>query len=238
MTSIISKSCKDIATSVLCILFVILPNLSFAVNGEETNGKDSHNWVSEAGSLINKLSVLSIAEPDTFDKLLQPDNKTRKAHIILWNLWLTTGMPPLNLQEKPFNKYLLDNEVAYRNYIKKHKDLNLEQINHLGIENASSAIGTSLWYMTTKYLSEKASIESEWHFDIQSTPSYFLVESPLIKEDYSRLSSAFSKWLVDNKDEMVWDADAKRFRPRHGKYKGTDKLFQLLAETKEINPLK
>lgn len=222
----------------LCVLCAIA-SWSVVLCGEpddHSDRKDAHAWISQANSLIEKLDAIILARPDTPDRFFEPNNRVRRAEGVLWDLWLTTGMPPVSQDHKPFNIYLSENTTAYREYVSRHKDLNLEQLHRLGIDNTKSAFGSPLWYMATKYLVERGRVTSDYHFESRPMPARVFEEIPLKKEAYIRQTTAVEKWLKENGHEMVWNKQAKRFHPRNGKYVGTDELFQSLAHPGDIIP--
>jgi hypothetical protein len=234
----VSSASAVTTTGLRCLLFaiVIIPWHIGAISfGDDSAPTNHHDWVTDAESLIhdlNDLSKLARTKPERWDAAFQSDNHGRRADKILWRLWLTTGMPPLTHEpEKTFDAYLRQNARVYRRYIAEHRELTLEELHRRGLTNATESFGSPLWYMTLRYLAEKASVKSDWHIELRTTPTYFLAECPLDKEAYSRQSTAFARWLEANKEQMVWDANTKRFHPRNGEYVGTDGLFQALMQS-------
>lgn len=222
-----------------CVFFVIVIVFSRQLPSsaaEHVRDEDQQGWVLEAQRLLAGLSRLA-KQPRSRGRsswsLTEMPADQGIADRLLWRLWLATGMPPLLREEDDtFDKYLLQNVSAYQEYVDKHRNLPLEQIHRLGLGNAVESFGSPLWYMTLRYLAEKASVESEWRILVNTTPSRFLTICPMSKAASSRQSAALARWLKDNMELMVWDTVAKRFRPRDGKYVRTKKLFaSLLPDT-------
>lgn len=218
-----------------CVCFSVatafLQGLS-ADASEPVKGRSRRGWVLEAERLIAELRDLARETPrqeeSSWSLKWTRVAKQRIADRLLWRLWLVTGMPPLlEERDETFGRsYLQRNVVAYQEYVATHNGLTFEEVCRLGLDNAVESFGSPLWYMTVRYLREKAGVESDCRIVVHSTPSRLLTVCPMNERDSSRQSAAFARWLKDNKEEVVWVADENRFRPRNGKYVGTDELFQ------------
>ncbi len=182
--------------------------------------------MAQANALVATLSNLDVKPTNT--ATLEPPKDARLAEELLWKLWLTTGMPPLVRGDvsSSLEAYTRANAVAYGQYIAKHNHLGFEELQRIGLANAIDAFGSPLWYMTLKYLAERASVTSDWRIQIHTLPTLLIVEAPLSDEAYKRLSVELSRWLENNDKELVWNAVEGKFRPRHGAYIVTDALYE------------
>ena len=153
----------------------------------------------------------------------------RKADGVLWRLWLTTGQIPTPKQEnESLAANLLRNARKYREYISTHATATEEEIVRLGLTNAVDSFGSPLWYPTMKYLTEKTKVQFECIIFIDVIPSRSIIAESLPSDSYDQLSLALAEWLDANQERMVWDPDARRFRPRKGEYVGVPELSDAL----------
>lgn len=214
----------------LCLLCAMVVGPSCCVTNamatEPENVKSQNRkWVSHAEGLIVELLQLRHAKQN--DELtLNPSREVSRASEIIWELWLTTGMPPLVQGESSFTTYLSRNATAYRRYIRENEALSGEELHRKGLRNAVDSYGSSLWYMTLKYLEQKAALTSDWRIELRTLPTVLMVESPMPEAAYAGHSAGLAKWLKENDGELLWDPDTNSFRPRSGRYVGTDLLFE------------
>ena len=212
---------------VLPILATLLSIFLPAVVAQDSpqDGAIKQSWMTQAEALITELSRLDLKPTKIIT--LEPSREVTRAEEILWELWLTTGMPPLLLGEGKLSlqTYVRNNVIAYQQYLVTHSNLKFEELQRLGLTNTIDAYGSPLWYMTLKYLTVRASVTSTIQINIHTTPKVLLVESPLSDEAYSTLSAEMARWLKNNEKELDWDVNAKKFRPRSGAYIGTDELY-------------
>ncbi len=212
--------------SVMSTALFLTPLATLPGNESPRKEASDRSWVAQADAILATLSNLDLKPVNT--ATLEPSKDVRLAEELLWKLWLTTGMPPLLRGDvpSPFDAYTRTNAVAYRQYIAKHQHLGFDELQRIGLANAIDAFGSPLWYMTLKYLAERVNATSDWRIQIHTLPTLLIVEAPLSDEAYKRLSTELSRWLENNDKELVWNADEGKFRPRHGKYIGTDALYE------------
>jgi hypothetical protein len=241
MLSLALKTPVLVARGVCLSLLVVAAQPLFAASAEEPIQKSQHRWVSEAEELVGKLrdqarDIPEMEKPDLADEqevirwlssMLVGKQRINivTADRILWQLWLTTGMPPLlRGPDESLPASLKRNASAYREYVAKHANLTEEELHRLGLTNAVDSFGSPLWYMTMEYLTKKASLKFECIVQIHVTPKRCLIEAPLTADSYTRLSAALSSWLKANEERMIWDSRVRRFHPRDGRYVGTGEL--------------
>ncbi|GAG25382.1 unnamed protein product, partial [marine sediment metagenome] len=160
--------------------------------------KNQPAWVFKAKKLIGELSdlaqvTLEVQQSRSFAKLSHAErieafqeavsswnerlSQHRKAERILWNLWLTTGKPPLIREENETVKtFLRRNAVDYGRYVTKHAGLTQKELHRIGLANAIDSFGSPLWYMTLKYVTHMTGLGADWTVDIRTTPSHLIVE--------------------------------------------------------------
>lgn len=152
-----------------------------------------------------------------------------KADRVLWKLWLTTGkVPTPQSTHEPLSANLSRNAREFREYVATHASATEEELARLGLTNAVGAFGSPLWYPTMQYLTKTANLEFECIIFIDVIPKRSIILQPLKSDAYKELSAALGKWLEANKDRMVWDQNARRFRPRNGEYVGVPELSDAL----------
>jgi hypothetical protein len=236
-------------TSAFCIAIAIsaIGQPSFAEPPHDPRPEGQFLWVSKAQELIRELDNMTKSAPEMDEPRLFSDEamikaarsqfagqrlaNLRKLDNILWNLWLVTGMPPeIRGLNKSLRTYAEENASAYRKYLGDHADLTEEELQRLGLKNAAKSLGSPFWYMTMKYLNEKAGIEFNPKAIIRVEPSHFLVEIPLSPDSYIHLSDAILHWLDVNKNRIRWDSDKKRFYPSKGEYLGNEELSRAIQE--------
>lgn len=210
------------------VALLLLP-LAWVISAESAQEqRRAPRWFRDADTLIAQLLRLDLKTPYQFDAF--PSERAEQADRILWKLWLTTGMPPsVQGDNASFETHVRENAVAYRQYIEQHRHLTLRELQRQGLSNAIDSYGSSLWYMTKRYLAEKASVQSKWKTavaTISPAPTPIIVNIPLPQKVYAKHSANLAAWLKANEKQLVWDADAEKFRPRNGKYLGTDALFR------------
>ncbi len=246
-----AKSKKIIVVCCVCLYFLTIGSRDlFACDKKVSAPKGQCHWATEAEKLVGQLDSLAskaqkveMPMPCLTKMSLKEQYKARlrvaKANSftnrrtverILWRLWLITGKPPhMQKTDEIPHAFLLRNAEAYRQYVTKHATLTQEAVYRLGLNNAVDSIGSPLWYMTIKYLTKTASFPQDWMIDIRTTPTHTIVEFPLSENDYDRMSVALTNWLKANKERMVWDSRAKRFRPQDGEYSATGKLWEAIV---------
>lgn len=238
----------------VCLSFLAVAAQPFsAASAEEPTQKGQRRWVLEAEELVGKLGDLArgtpeIEKPDfrEYKKFMRwvmswrvgkQHASFRRAQKLLCRLWLTTGMPPLLLRpDESLRACLNRNASAYRDYVAEHANLADEELHRLGLANSLEAFASPLWYMTLKnYLSKKASLSFDSTVFIHVSRSSCLFGVPLTTDSYTRLSAALSTWLDANEGGMIWDSDARSFRPRKGKYVGTAQLSRTVVTRRRTN---
>lgn len=230
-------SCRNVVVLVGCVCVPVVTAYSEQLAADAPKsfkGESQRGWVLEAERLVAELGDLARETPrkEEYSWSLKGTlvANQRTADRLLWRLWLVTGMPLLlQKQDEAFDGYFRRNAFAYQDYVAKHNDLTLQEVCRLGLDNAVESAGSPLWYMTLRYLIEKAGVDSRWNVVVNTTPRRLLTVLPVREGGSKRRFGALAQWLKDNKEKLEWDADAKRFRPQNGKCVGTDELVQSLV---------
>lgn len=236
-------------------IFLVALAQSPALEAHDGTFETPSPWVSKSQSLIGQLfevsRAMSTAEQEAkaiharegksgddkqglialIQLALEQRRIPERGDLLLWRLWLTTGMAPLQrMQNESFSAMLSRNATEFERYVKQHAHLSEEELGRLGLANAVRSLGSPLWYPTMKYLTEKIDVQFDCIISIHVFPAQLIIEQPLNSDSYARLSSALSAWLEANKERIVWDEKARRFRPRDREFVRVTELSRVLLE--------
>jgi len=207
-----------------CFVLVTFAPQSRSADVELRPPSNRPQWVAQANRLIAELShVIEVAKPFPAGN---PIADRKRAEQLIWKLWLLTGMPPDRGSEAEWKAISETHVNSYKQFVMNHAHWTEKQLVRHGIRSAADAFGSSMCYMTMRYVNEKTG--NTYPRFISTTPSHTIHVVSLSDSDRAFLRAEYVRWLATHFKHSNWQPSHSQFRLPSGRPVGMQRLVDAI----------